>query len=140
MKAKTRRLLWIIAGLTSLTAAVFILMNTMRDSMVFYYSPSELAAKNLRADQVVRLGGLVKKNSVAHPTPTITTFVVTDYDKELEVEYQGLLPDLFREGQGVVATGSLKSPGHFVASQLLAKHDEKYMPKGIAKSLKVPHK
>ncbi|MBL0318956.1 MAG: cytochrome c maturation protein CcmE [Alphaproteobacteria bacterium] len=138
MKPKHRRLIWIVSGLICLVTAVFLMMVGLRDSLVFFFSPTELAHKNLSSSEVIRLGGLVKPGSLTRTSPTSVRFTVTDFQTELDVNYTGQLPDLFREGQGVVATGKLTDKAHFVASQLLAKHDEKYVPKEVTRALKQP--
>jgi cytochrome c-type biogenesis protein CcmE len=135
---RKRRRLWIVVacgiGLGSAAALVLFAFN---DNLVFFVSPSDLA-KTGPTGRVVRLGGLVEQNSVvrASGNTTATTFRITDGTKAVAVTYNGILPDLFREGQGVVTLGSLKPNGTFVASEVLAKHDETYMPKEVADSLK----
>jgi cytochrome c-type biogenesis protein CcmE len=108
----------------------------MRDSIVFFYSPSEVATMQIAPGQRFRLGGLVETGSVLRGEGTTIRFVVTDKTKTLPVTYTGVLPDLFREGQGVVAEGMLAADGTFQADNVLAKHDEKYMPPEVAKKLK----
>jgi len=135
---RKRRRLWIVVacgiGLGSATALVLLAFN---DNLVFFVSPSDLA-KSGPTGRTVRLGGLVEQDSVvrASGTTTATTFRVTDGAKSVTVTYNGILPDLFREGQGVVTLGTLKPNGSFVASEVLAKHDETYMPKEVADALK----
>lgn len=134
---KKRRLYAVLAGLTMLGIAAALVLTAFEDNIVFFYSPSDIAEKNLRPGQTVRLGGLVETDSVKKSTDGVTTeFVITDMNKTIAVSYKGLLPDLFREGQGVVTQGALGPDGNFVASEVLAKHDENYMPKEVADALK----
>jgi cytochrome c-type biogenesis protein CcmE len=108
----------------------------MRDSIVFFYSPSEIAEKMISPGIRIRLGGMVEKGTLKHINSTTVNFNVTDYAKTLTVSYVGILPDLFREGQSIVAEGTLTNDGKFLARTVLAKHDEKYMPLEVAASLK----
>lgn len=134
---KKRRLYAVLAGLTMLGVAAALVLTAFQDNIVFFYSPTDIAEKNLRPGQTVRLGGLVEEGSVKKAADGVTTeFVVTDLTKTIPVRYAGLLPDLFREGQGVVTQGKLEKNGVFVASEVLAKHDENYMPKEVAEALK----
>jgi cytochrome c-type biogenesis protein CcmE len=135
---RKRRRLWIVlacgVGLGSATALVLTAFN---DTLVFFVSPSDLG-KTGRSGRTVRLGGLVEQNSVTRGTTAnaATTFRVTDGASAVTVTYSGILPDLFREGQGVVTLGTLRPDGVFAASEVLAKHDETYMPKEVADALK----
>jgi cytochrome c-type biogenesis protein CcmE len=135
---RKRRRLWIVlaCGIGVGSAAVLIL-TAFNDNIVFFVSPSDLA-KTDRVGRTVRLGGLVEQNSVTRgkANDTATTFRVTDGTTDVTVTYNGILPDLFREGQGVVTLGKLRPDGVFVASEVLAKHDENYMPKEVADALK----
>lgn len=135
MKPKTQRLYLIGLGLCGLGLGTFLILTAFQESLIFYYLPSDLQQKKISAHQRIRLGGLVEMNSVHHEGEKVT-FKVTDQKTTLNVTSTGLLPDLFREGQGVVAEGFLKSPGEFQAESVLAKHDEKYMPKEVADQLK----
>lgn len=132
---KTRRLYIVLAGMTMLGLAAGLTLFAMRDSLVFFYTPSDLVGKDVKEGQRVRLGGLVAEGSVEKDGATVR-FVVTDMMAELPVTYTGILPDLFREGQGVVAEGSLLPDGRLEATSVLAKHDENYMPKEVAEKLK----
>jgi cytochrome c-type biogenesis protein CcmE len=105
-----------------------------KDTLVFFYSPSDIAANGTKPGEMFRLGGMVEKNSVQHHGDQVD-FIVTDFKKTLPVTYTGILPDLFREGQGVVAQGKLEDDGVFHATTILAKHDERYMPPEVAKEL-----
>ena len=134
--ARKRRRLWIVViAMALLTVAAGLIMTAFRDSIVFFYTPSELAEKHVPAGRAMRIGGLVEDGSVAR-SGDIIRFRVTDMRSALPVIYKGILPDLFREGQGVVAEGTLDNDGVFQARQVLAKHDENYMPPEVAEALK----
>lgn len=136
MTRKQRRAILIGTCLGVLALAVGLVLMALRDSIVFFYTPSEVAEKHLDTGQRFRLGGLVENGSLKRGEGTTISFVVTDKRATLPVTYTGVLPDLFREGQGVVAEGMLTSEGVFHADSVLAKHDETYMPKEVADSLK----
>ena len=136
MTRKQRRAAFIGLGLVILGLAAALVLNAMRDTIVFFYSPSELAEKGIAPGTRIRLGGLVEEGSLKHTGPATIGFVVTDFRETVAVTYKGLLPDLFREGQGVVAEGMMEADGTFRADSVLAKHDEKYMPPEVADSLK----
>jgi cytochrome c-type biogenesis protein CcmE len=125
----------VLAGLAALGVASALVLSAFQDNLVFFHSPSDLAAEPIPPERVFRLGGLVEEGSVTRDGNTIR-FRVTDLAQSVPVSYSGLLPDLFREGQGVVAEGRLTADGRFVASNVLAKHDENYMPPEVADSLK----
>jgi cytochrome c-type biogenesis protein CcmE len=133
---KARRAVLIGTCLGVLALAVGLVLFALRDSIVFFYSPTEVANKHLGAGQRFRLGGLVEEGSVKRDEGTTVRFSITDKTSTLPVTYTGVLPDLFREGQGVVAEGVLQSDGVFNADSVLAKHDENYMPPEVAKKLK----
>ena len=135
MTRKQRRGILIGVGLVVLTVAVGLVLFALRDSIVFFHTPSDVVEKNIAPGQRFRLGGLVAEGSVRRGEGAKVAFVVTDTLKTLQVTYEGVLPDLFREGQGVVAEGSLTPTGVFVADTVLAKHDETYMPPEVAKAL-----
>ena len=136
MTRKQKRLALIAAIGTVLLAALLMVMSTLRDKIVFFYTPAEIIAGGKAAPgQRIRLGGLVKQGSLVRDGQT-ANFVVTDTEKEIAVRYTGILPDLFREGQGVVSEGALQADGVFVADTVLAKHDENYIPKEVADALK----
>jgi len=116
--------------------AVGLVLNAMRDSIVFFSTPSEVAEKHIVAGKRFRLGGMVAPGSVTRGDNLQVGFVVTDGNTKIPVNYRGALPDLFREGQGVVTEGKLDAGGTFVADAVLAKHDENYMPKDVADALK----
>jgi cytochrome c-type biogenesis protein CcmE len=136
MTRKQRRLILIGSGLAMLAIAVALMLNAFRDSIVFFNSPSDVVEKHVEPGTRIRLGGLVKDGSVVRGNSLSVRFEVTDGKSELPVIYQGVLPDLFREGQGVVAEGALDAAGVFNADTILAKHDETYMPKEVADALK----
>jgi len=136
MTRKQTRLSLILAGLALLGLAVGLVLFALRDSIVFFYTPSEMESKQIAPGTRVRLGGLVEQGSLVKGTDGAVTFKVTDMTKTMQVNFKGLLPDLFREGQGVVAEGSASADGSFKADSVLAKHDEKYMPKEIVDKLK----
>ena len=137
MKPKRRRLYFVVVGMVLLGAAAGLALYAMNDTLVFFYSPSELLAKQIPPGRTLRIGGLVETGSVARDADGATVhFRVTDTAKTVAVVYKGILPDLFREGQGVVAEGTMSQDGVFVAAEVLAKHDEKYMPKEVVDALK----
>ncbi|MEZ5776007.1 MAG: cytochrome c maturation protein CcmE [Hyphomicrobiaceae bacterium] len=136
MTRKQKRSAVIAGGLAGLALAVGLVLYALQDSIVFFYTPSDIAEKHIAAGQRLRLGGLVEAGSVRHGEGHHIEFAVTDTLKTLSVTYDGILPDLFREGQGVVAEGTLDSNGLFRADTVLAKHDERYMPPEVAKALK----
>ncbi len=136
MTRKNRRIVLISAAFSVTAVAVALALFALRDTIVFFYTPSDLVAKQVAAGTTLRLGGLVEMGSVVRGAGNKLSFVVTDNAASIRVEYVGIVPDLFREGQGVVAMGSLTEDGVFVASQILAKHDENYMPREVAEALK----
>ena len=136
MKPKNKRLSLIIATLTALAASVALILVAFEDNVVFFYSPSDLLKKQPGPTQKLRIGGLVKKDSIKRePGVTEVSFEVTDLNNSVAVIFKGILPDLFREEQGVVAEGTYRDK-LFYATQILAKHDEQYMPPEVAESLK----
>jgi cytochrome c-type biogenesis protein CcmE len=136
MTRKQRRLILLCSGLGVLAVAVALMLSAFRDSIVFFNSPSDVAEKHVAPGTRIRLGGLVKTGSFVRNDNLRIRFEVTDGNREVPVAYQGVLPDLFREGQGVVAEGALDGAGMFNADTILAKHDETYMPKEVADALK----
>lgn len=135
MKPKHQRLIFVAISVVFLCVASLLVLRAFRDNLVFFYSPSDIAAQTLPADKLMRVGGLVETGSI-DKQPDGVTFTITDGKATLRVAYQGILPNLFREGQGVVAEGYLKSPGQFSATRVLAKHDENYMPREVVDALK----
>ena len=137
MSRKRRRLLALVLGLGLLGAATAMVLAAFNDNLVFFYGPSELAAKGIGPGRRVRIGGLVEQHSLKREAGGRGVgFRVTDGKTDIAVVFDGVLPDLFREGQGVVAEGRLRADGVFAASNVLAKHDEKYMPPEVADALK----
>ena len=136
MTRKQKRLAVILGGLAVLGLAAGLVLYALSDTIVFFYTPSEIAQKHVVPGQRLRLGGLVEKGSWQKSQGTLNTFVVTDTIASIPVKYNGQVPDLFKEGQGVVAEGALDAGGTFMADTVLAKHDEKYMPKDLADKLK----
>ncbi|HZT86513.1 MAG TPA: cytochrome c maturation protein CcmE [Stellaceae bacterium] len=137
MTRKRRRLWLLMVGMAALGGATALVLSAFSDNLVFFYSPSELAKQGSLVDRRVRIGGLVEEHSVEHAADGRgVSFRITDGKTDIAVTYSGVLPDLFREGQGVVAEGKLAGNGVFVASTVLAKHDEKYMPPEVAEALK----
>jgi cytochrome c-type biogenesis protein CcmE len=134
---KRQRLTLVIVALALLGAATGLVLFALSDSVAFFVTPSDIAAGKVEPDKRLRLGGLVVDGSVAHGAADGTVaFALTDQVSQVQVRYQGILPDLFREGQGIVAQGALGADGVFVASEVLAKHDENYMPPEVANALK----
>ena len=123
------------AGVVLAAAATLVLVS-LGNSMSYFAAPSDIVGKAVDPAQRWRLGGLVEKGSLAHEGASTITFSVTDTNKSIKVTYSGIVPDLFREGQGVVVEGAFKPGGTFVADNVLAKHDERYMPKEVADGLK----
>ena len=137
MKPRTRRGLAIVAGLAALGVAIALVLNAFQSNLVFFFSPSQIAANEAPRGHAFRLGGLVEVGSIQRvPNSLTVNFVVTDLAQKTLVSYTGLLPDLFTEGKGVVAQGQLGADGVFHADQVLAKHDENYMPPEAAQALK----
>lgn len=136
MTRKQRRSFLIILCLSVLGIAVALVLSALEDSIVFFHSPTDVVEKNISKNQRFRLGGLVKEGSIIRGENTRISFEVTDTNKTIQVHYTGILPDLFRAGQGVVTEGKLNEKGIFIADSVLAKHDENYMPPEVAESLK----
>jgi cytochrome c-type biogenesis protein CcmE len=135
MRPKRKRLWLMVGSLGLLGVAVTLVLSALSDDLVFFYSPTQMAEKRPGPDRRLRIGGLVERDSVKKDGQNVR-FIVTDLKKTVPVIYRGLLPDLFREGQGVIAEGTLGADGVFTAREVLAKHDEKYMPPEVAKALK----
>jgi cytochrome c-type biogenesis protein CcmE len=135
MKPKRKRLWLLVTSLGVLGAATALVLSALSDNLVFFYSPTQVVEKHPGPDRRLRIGGLVEQGSVKKDGQEVR-FVVTDLKQTVPVVYRGLLPDLFREGQGVIAEGTLGADGVFTAREVLAKHDEKYMPPEVAKALK----
>ena len=135
MTPKRKRLWLLLGSLAVLGVAATLVLTALNDNIVFFYSPTQVAEKKPGPERRFRLGGLVEQGSVKKDGPEVR-FTVTDLQKTVAVVYRGLLPDLFREGQGVIAEGTLGPDGVFLARDVLAKHDENYMPPEVAKALK----
>jgi cytochrome c-type biogenesis protein CcmE len=133
---KGRRFAIISAAGFTLAIAVGLILFALRDSIVFFYGPTEMAERAPPPGTRLRIGGLVKRGSLTYRGSSTVVFAVSDLKHDIKVSYTGLLPDLFREGQGVVAEGTVEGPGLFHADTVLAKHDERYMPKDVADKLK----
>jgi cytochrome c-type biogenesis protein CcmE len=129
--------LWIVGGVAALGVATALVLNAFQSNMVFFFTPTQVASHEAPQNRAFRIGGLVEAGSVARDKDALTVrFLVTDTAKTIPVTYTGILPDLFREGKGVVAQGRLQSDGVFHATEVLAKHDENYMPPEAADALK----
>jgi cytochrome c-type biogenesis protein CcmE len=136
MTPRRKRMFMVTAIVAGVSFAAFLGLQAFRENVMLFFDPSQIVAGEVPADKRFRLGGMVAKGSVQKTAGTLDVkFLVTDFKHTVPVSYSGLLPDLFREGQGVVAHGRLRD-GTFVADEILAKHDEKYMPPEVAKSLK----
>lgn len=133
---KRRRLAFVAALLVGTAGAAALAITALQDNVLYFYGPSDVVAKHIAPGTPFRLGGLVEKHSIVKQDATTIAFAITDGSRSIPVEYTGELPALFREGQGVVAVGRLAPSGTFVADQILAKHDEKYMPPEVVDALK----
>jgi cytochrome c-type biogenesis protein CcmE len=141
MKPRHRRLIAVVGGLALLAVAAALVLNAFRSNLVFFYSPSQVAKKEAPLDRTFRIGGMVEAGSLKRlPDGLTVQFVVTDTAERVPVSYTGLLPDLFKEGKGVVAQGRLGPDGVFRAHEVLAKHDENYMPPEAAAALDKAHR
>lgn len=136
MTRKQRRLALIGTSLGVLGLAVALVLSALNDSIVFFNSPTDVVEKNIAPGTRIRLGGLVKPGSLVRGDNLLIRFDVTDGNREIQVMYRGIVPDLFRDGQGVIAEGALGPEGMFRADTILAKHDENYMPREVADALK----
>ncbi|MGH8738111.1 MAG: cytochrome c maturation protein CcmE [Burkholderiales bacterium] len=136
MKPRRRRLIYVALGLALLGITAALVLNAFRSNLVFFYSPTQVADKEAPLNKTFRLGGLVEQGSLKRlPDGVTVSFVVTDTGKSIPVRYRGILPDLFKEGKGVVAQGKLEPDGTFQAQEVLAKHDENYMPPEAAEAI-----
>jgi cytochrome c-type biogenesis protein CcmE len=136
MTRKQQRLGLLALGMTALAGATALVLTAFSNNLVFFYSPSDLKAQSVSADRRMRIGGLVENGSVERGADSRVAFRITDGKTDIAVVYHGIVPDLFREGQGVVAEGKLGPGGVFDASTILAKHDERYMPREVVDALK----
>ncbi len=140
MTPRRRRLVLVLGIVAGVGIAGALALSAFRQNVTFFFDPSQVVAGEVPAGERFRLGGMVTKGSLQRPPGSLEVhFVVTDFSHEVPVSYTGVLPDLFREGAGVVAHGRLRADGTFVADEVLAKHDEKYMPPEVARSLKRRH-
>jgi cytochrome c-type biogenesis protein CcmE len=138
MKPRHKRLAIIVIGVAGITVAGLFVLNAFRSNIVYFYSPTEIYEGKAPVGELFRIGGMVEKGSVKKTSDAAKVkveFVVTDMNKSIPVYYEGILPDLFREGQGIVAQGRIDANKRFIAREVLAKHDEKYMPPEAAKAL-----
>ena len=136
---RKQRLIWVSLIVVLSSAAIGLVAFALRDNINLFYPPSDVVAGKAPVDRNIRLGGMVVEGSIERSDTSLTTeFWVTDYEASVAVRYTGILPDLFDEGQGVVAEGRLDEAGVLIASQVLAKHDENYMPPEVAESLRMP--
>ena len=136
MKQRHKRLIYVVGGLAGLAVVAGFVFNALNSNMQFFFSPTEVVAKKAPLNSSFRLGGLVEMNSLKREDDGLTVhFVVTDNVENINVTYKGILPDLFREGQGIVTQGKFNDVGNFVATEVLAKHDEEYMPPEVADAL-----
>ena len=137
MKPRYKKLILIVTGVSIFTISGLLVLNAFRNNLVFFFSPSEILEGKAPTSGTFRVGGLVEKGSVKKSADGMKVdFTVTDLQKSMTIHYEGILPDLFKEGQGVVAQGRFGNNQLFIADQVLAKHDENYMPPEVAKSLK----
>ena len=140
MKTRHKRIALIVAGIGILGLVAALVLNAFQSNLVFFFSPTQVAAGEAPKGKAFRIGGLVKDGSIKREADGVTLrFVITDTEKELTVAYKGILPDLFREGKGAVAQGKLAESGVFVATEVLAKHDENYMPPEAAQAVGEAH-
>src|SRR5437763_5625862 len=140
MKPRTRRLGWIVGGLATLAIAAGLVLNAFQSNLVFFFTPTQVAAHEAPQGRAFRIGGLVENGSLSREANSLTVhFRVTDTARTISVAYTGLLPDLFKEGKGVVAQGTLAPDGTFHATEVLAKHDENYMPPAAADAVNKAH-
>lgn len=137
MKPRHKRLILVVAGLAVLSLSAWLIFTAFKQNLVFFFTPTQILAGEAPHGRNFRIGGMVESGSLAHQSDGLTwTFMVTDMSKKIPVSYRGILPDLFKEGKGVVAEGKLTGDNVFVAEQVLAKHDENYMPPDAAFALK----
>jgi len=140
MKARQKRFIFLLTGMVALVATIALVLNAMQGNLSYFFSPTEVAEGKAPLDRNFRLGGLVETGSFKRMGSDLTvTFVVTDEKRRVPVQYTGILPDLFKEGQGMIAQGKMGPGGIFMADEVLAKHDEEYMPPEVAEALKKGH-
>ncbi|KOR27695.1 cytochrome C biogenesis protein CcmE [Achromatium sp. WMS2] len=140
MKARHKRMILALVGLTAVAGAAMLAISALRKNVAYFFTPSQVVANKAPNDRIFRLGGLVENGSLQRqPNVLQIKFMITDLESKVPVVYSGILPDLFKEGQGVVAKGRLGTDGIFQANEVLAKHDESYMPPEVADTLKKDH-
>ncbi|MEY3136827.1 MAG: hypothetical protein RL580_559 [Pseudomonadota bacterium] len=140
MTPRQRRVTLVVGILIGVSAAVALAVRAMNENVMFFFDPTQVASGEAPIDKRFRLGGMVRPGTVVREPGTLEmSFVVTDFQKDVSVKYSGIVPDLFRENQGVVAHGRLGADGTFVADEILAKHDENYMPPEVARAIKEKH-
>ncbi len=140
MKSRHKKLALIAGALAIVGIIAALVLNALNSNIALYISPTDVAAGKVPADKLFRIGGLVKEGSIARQADGVTiAFIVTDTEQDITVHYKGILPDLFKEGKGVVAQGKLTADGSFTATEVLAKHDENYMPPEAAKAVGDAH-
>ena len=140
MKTRHKRIALIVGGLAVLGLVVALVLNAFQSNLVFFFSPTQVAAGEAPKGKAFRIGGMVKEGSIRREADGVTlSFVVTDTEKDMAVRYKGILPDLFKEGKGAVAQGKVGDDGIFVATEVLAKHDENYMPPEAAQAIGEAH-
>lgn len=132
-----KRLMIVGSLIIGLSLALGLILYALSQNINLFYSPSQLRTARISSGKIIRVGGMVVKNSVVRKNDLSVEFMVSDFQQQIKIHYQGILPDLFKEGQGIVALGKLDKDGEFQANQVLAKHDEKYMPPEVAASLKM---
>ena len=135
MKPRHKRMIWVLGGVAALGVAATLVLNAFQSNLVFFFTPTQIAAGEAPRGKAFRVGGLVEPGSVKRDGTTVV-FNVTDNAKSIAVAYTGILPDLFKEGRGIVAQGAIQPDGSFRAREVLAKHDENYMPPEAAEALK----
>ena len=133
---RRRRILILLLGVVAFSISLGLVLIATRDSLIYFYSPTEILEKNNIDNRLIRIGGLVKEGSMKKQENMFISFLVEDGSNEIMVKYQGILPDLFREGQGVICEGTISRNNIFLADKILAKHDENYMPPEVVEALK----
>ena len=136
MSSRFQRLLLIIFSITLISIAIFLILFNSKKNLIFFYTPSEFHSSNVKINEKVRIGGFVKEGSILQKDGNLYEFIITDNDKNIYVSYKGVLPDLFREGQGAVIEGSLIKNNYVLANTVFAKHDENYIPATLKNQLK----
>ena len=136
MSSRYQRLLLIILSIAFIALAIYLILLNTKKNLIFFYTPSELFSSNIQINDRVRIGGFIKEGSIIEKEGNLYEFIITDNIKNLYVSYKGILPDLFREGQGAVIEGSLLKNNYILANTVFAKHDENYIPASLKKQLK----